>query len=98
MKSEIDLARQRCSEKGFRLGHQATHVKQLMPPAASPAESQELLDHIAAALAGAANSGEMTCRAAAFCDLRFGKLNIAEDCRDDIVEIMRNAAGESTDS
>src|SRR4029077_14706327 len=58
--------------------------------------SEKLIDEIARPLSRPADRIEIANRVAVGCELRFRQLRMAENCAQDIVEVVRDAAGEGT--
>src|SRR5271155_1483834 len=71
------------------------HWPALYVPA--PAESEDLIDEITRPFAGTADLVEIAGRSAVRREFPFRHLGIAEDRADDIVEVVRDTAGESAD-
>jgi hypothetical protein len=63
----------------------------------APTKSKDLIDEITRPLSGTADLFEAAGRPAVGCELHLRHLGMAKDRPNDIVEIMRDAAGESTD-
>jgi hypothetical protein len=80
-----------------RFGDQSFHTYWPTLYIAAPAKSEDLIDEIARPLPCAADLTEVAGRLAAGRELHLRHFDMPEDRADDIVEIMRDTAGESTD-
>jgi hypothetical protein len=80
-----------------RFGDQSFHTYWPALYIPAPAKSEYLIDEIARPLSCPANLTEVASRLAAGRELHFRHFGMAEDRADDIVEIMRDTTGESTD-
>src|SRR6266404_7753 len=94
---QFDPRRQRSMKQGARLGDQSLHVYRPALHIPGPAESEDPINKIARALSGTADLAKVVRRPAVGRQLCFRHFRIAEDCPDDIVEVVRDTAGESTD-
>src|SRR5215510_12038085 len=80
-----------------RLGDQPLHTYWCAPHIPAPAESENLIDKVTRTLSGAADLAEVACWRAVRRQLRFRHFRMAENRPDNIVEVVRDATGKSTD-
>jgi hypothetical protein len=79
------------------LGDQPFHTYLLPPHIPPPTKGEHLIDEIARPLSRTANLFEVSGRWTIRCQLCLGYLRMSEDCTDNVVEIVRDTAGESAD-
>ena len=95
--NQLDPRRQRDLKQRTRLGDEALHTYGLSPHIPPPTKSEHLIDEITRPLSRAANLFEVSGRWALGREMCLGDLCMTEDRTDNVVEIVRDTAGESTD-
>src|SRR4051794_38018014 len=94
---EPDMARQRGLQQRPCFRDERLDANPLSPHRAAPTEGKDLVDEIARTLACAANFTETIGRPAPCFDVGMCHFRKTQDRPDDVVEIVRDTAGESTD-
>ena len=94
---QFDSRRKRGMKQRARFGDQSFHTYWPTLYIPAPAKSEDLIDEIARPLSGTADFAEVAGGLAVRHELLFGHFGMAEDRADDIVEIVCDPAGESTD-
>jgi len=94
---DVDGRRQRSTEEPQRLLHdwaQADDAALLLAP---PAKGENLRNEIARTHAGLESVGQKCTRGMGLRQIELGELQVAEDAREDVVEIVSHATGERPD-